>query len=209
MQVVLLTGSLASGKSTLAKMARRLGFWVFDADACVHRLYEGPAVRLIGEAFPSAVVNEKIDRRKLFKELLDKPGAFDRLQNLVLPLVYWEEKRFLLKARRAGIRRVLVDSPIGLEIKADRRSDIVFLAEAPEVLLKTRALNRPGMTLEKYTALKARQLPRPDKRKRADFVIPTGLGLAFSQRVLVRALRQSRDQKGRKYPWAYAPLLVR
>ena len=57
-----LTGSLGMGKSTTAKFFAEEGVPVHDADAAVHRLYEGEAVPLIEAAFPGTTAGGKVDR---------------------------------------------------------------------------------------------------------------------------------------------------
>ena len=93
-----LTGSLGMGKSTTAKFFAEEGVPVHDADAAVHRLYEGEAVPLIEAAFPGTTAAGKVDRDKLGQRVLGDAAAIKRLEEIVHPLVRADEQRFLAAA---------------------------------------------------------------------------------------------------------------
>ena len=97
-----LTGSIGMGKSTTAKMFADAGVPVHDADAVVHRLYEGEATPAIEAAFPGTTVGGKVDRDKLGKRVLGDAGAIQSLETIVHPLVAQARDRFLAQAERSG-----------------------------------------------------------------------------------------------------------
>jgi len=185
MTVVGLTGSIAMGKSETARMFQRLGYPVFDADAVVHQLYSrgGGAVEPVSKAFPAAVDAGAIDRQRLAAEVVGNQQAMKRLEAIVHPLVRKRQAAFLRKARRAGHRLVVVDIPLLFETGRKQEVDRVVVVSAPEPVQRARALERPGMTDEKFEAIVNRQLSDTDKCRQADFVIDTsrGLDLAFEQ----------------------------
>ena len=75
-----LTGSIGMGKSTTAKMFAEAGVPVYDADAAVHRLYEGEATSAIEAAFPGTTADGQVDREKLAKSVLGDAAAIKRLE---------------------------------------------------------------------------------------------------------------------------------
>ena len=83
-----LTGSVGMGKSTTARFFAEEGVPVHDADAVVHRLYEGEAAAAIEAAFPGTTVGGKVDRAKLAARVLDDPAALKQLEAIVHPLVH-------------------------------------------------------------------------------------------------------------------------
>ena len=101
MLIVGLTGSIGMGKSTAAAYLREKGIPVFDADAEVHRLYEGAAVAPIEAAFPGTTAEGKVDRAKLSSALLAAPERFAEIERIVHPLVRAAERAFL-KAEAAA-----------------------------------------------------------------------------------------------------------
>src|ERR1700694_5211959 len=104
-----LTGSLGMGKSTTAGFFAEAGVPVHDADAVVHRLYEGEAAAAIEAAFPGATAAGKVDRNKLAARGLDDPEALRRLEAIVHPLVRQAETRFLADAGAQGAKVVVLD----------------------------------------------------------------------------------------------------
>ena len=171
-----LTGSLGMGKSATAKMFAEEGVPVHDADAAVHRLYDGEAALQIETAFPGTTKDGKVDREKLGKLVLGDAAAIKRLEQIVHPLVAATTARFLAKAERQGASVAVLDVPLLFETGGDARCDAVVVVSAPADLQRTRAFERPGMSEGKLAAILAKQIPDAEKRARADFVVDTSKG---------------------------------
>jgi len=187
MFVLGLTGSLGMGKSTTARFFAEEGVPLHDADAAVHRLYEGEATALIEAAFPGTTSGGRVDRDKLAKKVLGDSAAIKRLETIIHPLVGRAEARFLDEAARKDAAVVVLDIPLLFETGADRRCDAVVVVSAPADVQRARAFERPGMTEEKFQAILAKQMPDAEKRARADFVVDTSKGLDAA-RVQVREI---------------------
>jgi dephospho-CoA kinase len=192
MIVLGLTGSIAMGKSTAALTFRSFGLPVFDADAAVHRLLGpgGAGVGPVREAFPDCASGRAIDREELGRRVFGDPAALVRLEAILHPLVRAEQARFLARCRARGERLAVLDIPLLYETGGERGVDAVAVVSAPAFLQARRVLRRPGMTPARLAAIRARQLPDRAKRRRADFVIPTGL----ERRGAVRAVAAIIDQ---------------
>jgi dephospho-CoA kinase len=191
MLVLGLTGSLASGKSTVTAMFAGEGAATFDADAAVHALYRGSAAPLIAAAFPGVVDAGLVDRAKLSSAVVGDPAALARLEAIVHPLVRAAEVDFLARAAAAGRRIAVLDIPLLFEAGREAGVDAVVVVSAPLELRRERALRRPGVTEARFAALSARQLPDADKRARAHFIIDTQGPLSATQkqvRDVVRAV---------------------
>jgi dephospho-CoA kinase len=187
MIVIGLTGSVGMGKSATALMFAEAGVPVHDADAAVHRLYEGDAASAIEAIFPGVTSGGKVDREKLALRVLNDAAALKRLEAIVHPLVHREEERFLAEARARGARCAVLDIPLLFETGADRRVDVVVVVSAPYEEQRRRVLARPGMAEERFLSLLTKQLPDEEKRRRADFVVDTSQGFD-SARAQVHAI---------------------
>ena len=174
--VLCLTGSLAMGKSTAAKFFAECGVPVHDSDAVVHALYEGEAAALIEQAFPGSTSGGKVDRSKLASIVVNDRAALARLEAIIHPLVTTAREKFLAQAQAQGATVVVVDIPLLFETEAQSKCDAVVVVSAPPAHQRRRALDRPGMTEEKFAALLAKQLPDAEKRRRADFVVDSSQG---------------------------------
>jgi dephospho-CoA kinase len=182
-----LTGSLGMGKSTTARFFAEEGVPVHDADAAVHRLYEGEAAAAIEAAFPGTTVDGKVDRGKLAARVLGDDAALARLEAIVHPLVHAAERRLIAEAAGRGDKIVVLDIPLLFETGGDARVDAVVVVSAPPEVQHARVLERPGMTMEKLEAILARQMPDAEKCRRADFVVDTSKGFDAA-RAQVRAI---------------------
>ena len=182
-----LTGSVGMGKSATARLFSEFGVPVHDADAVVHRLYEGEAVGAIEHAFPGTVRDGKVDRGKLAGDVLSDPAALARLEDIVHPLVRAAEDELIAAAQRRGEATVVLDIPLLFETGAEKRVNAVVVVTASPDIQRERVLARPAMTVQKLESILARQMPDSEKRRRADFVVDTSKGFDAA-REQVRAI---------------------
>jgi dephospho-CoA kinase len=187
--VLCLTGSLAMGKSTAAKFFAECGVPVHDSDAVVHALYDGEAAALIEQAFPGSTSAGKVDRGKLAAMVVNDRAALARLEAIVHPLVTASREKFLAQAQAAGSAVVVVDIPLLFETNAQSQCDAVVVVSAPAANQRQRALDRPGMTEEKFAALLGKQVPDAEKRRRADFVVDSSQGFDHTRAQIRDILR--------------------
>ena len=172
-----LTGSIGMGKSTTAKLFAEAGVPVYDADAAVHGLYEGEAAAAIEAAFPGTTVEGKVDRARLSSRVVHDPAAMKRLEGIVHPMLGASRQKFLDEAERSGARVAVVDVPLLYETGGEKRVDAVVVVTTTPEIQRERILGRENMSNEKLDAILARQLPDPEKRARADFIVDTSHGL--------------------------------
>lgn len=193
-----LTGSIGMGKSTTAAMFAARGIPVYDADAAVHAIYApggaavAPLVAVFGDVKDAA---GGIDRAKLRELVAGNDVEMKRLEGIVHPLVGVMQRDFLMQAEAEGADIVVLDIPLLFENGGDKRVDAIVVVSAPEAVQRERVMARAQMTEEQFEAILARQTPDSEKRRRADFVINTGLGLDYAQAQVdevIRALRAGR-----------------
>ncbi len=172
-----LTGSIGMGKSTTAKLFVEACVPVYDADATVHRLYEGEAAPAIEAAFPGSTVGGKVDRTRLSAQVVHDGAAMKWLEQIVHPMLGASRQKFLEDAERSGAAVAVVDVPLLFETGGEKRVDAVVVVTTTAEIQRERILARDNMTAEKLDAILARQLPDAEKRRRADFVVDTSHGL--------------------------------
>ena len=169
-----LTGSIGMGKSTVAAMLRKLRIPVFDADAEVRRL-QGPGGELltaIESLHPGTTGPAGVDRMKLGQAVFGDRAALERLERLVHPAVAAARQRFLRRHEAHPI--VVLDVPLLFEKKGWRQVDRILVVSAAAWQQRARVLARSGMTAAKLARIRKLQTPDAEKRRRADFAIPTG-----------------------------------
>ena len=204
MLVIGLTGSIGMGKSTAAARFRERGIAVFDADAEVHKLYEGPAAATIEAAFPGSTADGRVDRQKLAQALIADPSQFARLEAIVHPMVREVQRQFLRAEAAGGAGMAVLEIPLLLEAGGHSRVDVVIVVSAPPEMQRERVLARPGMSLEKLEQILARQLHDSEKRARADFIVDTGGTIAESAAQVDKIIESLQGRRGEAYAkhWA-------
>jgi dephospho-CoA kinase len=188
MSIVLgLTGSIGMGKSTVASMFRRRGIPVFDSDAEVRRM-QGPGGSLldaIETLHPGTTGVHGVDRVRLGAAVLADKAKLRRLEKLIHPEVEKKKRTFLRRHRARPL--VVVDVPLLFEKGGWQRVDLIAVVSAPAWKQSARVLGRPGMSWSKLDQIRDLQLGDAVKRRRADFVIPTG-GTIDATRATVRRI---------------------
>lgn len=205
MIVLGLTGSIGMGKTTAAQALSRMGLPVHDSDSAVHRLFakDGAAVEPVSRAFPAAIRDDAVDRVELGSLVFRDKEALARLEEIVHPLVREDSRAFL---KRCGLHRraiAVLDVPLLFEVDRDGDCDFTILVTAPSFIQAQRVLRRPGMTEQRLAEIRSRQMPDWEKRRRADFIVETGLGKRESLRRLLHIVRLVREGKKRPAKLAY------
>jgi dephospho-CoA kinase len=182
-----LTGSIGMGKSTVARMFADEGVPVFEADVAVHRL-QGPDGELVAEIearFPGTTGPHGVNRTALAERVLGEREALQNLEALIHPAVARKRERFLAEHAQAAL--VVLDIPLLFEKGGTSHIDKVAVVSAPAAVQRARVLARPGMTAEKFERIVALQMPDDEKRRRADYIIPTDID-PDATRAAVRAI---------------------
>ncbi|HTM77376.1 MAG TPA: dephospho-CoA kinase [Devosia sp.] len=191
------TGSIATGKSTVLEAFKALGVPVFSADAAVAELYAGAAVAPVEALFPGVAVNGVIDKAQLAQRLAADPARFQQLEAVVHPLVRNRIIRFIEQAERSGAALAVVEVPLLFEGGHDYGFDAVAVTHVAEPIQRARALARPGMSVDKLDAILARQLPQAEKKARATYVFDTGGTInqtADAVKALVTSIQARQDR---------------
>jgi dephospho-CoA kinase len=185
-----LTGSIGMGKSTTAGLFMEAGVPVWDADAAVHRLYEAGAAgaEAVARLAPQAVGAGGVDRAALRAAVAEDSTLLPRIESAVHPLVAADRGAFV--AANAGARLVVLDIPLLYETKAEGEVDAVLVVTAPPEVQRARVMARGGMDAAALAGILARQLPDAEKRRRADHVIRTDLGIDHARAAVLSLIAE-------------------
>lgn len=177
MIIIGLTGTIASGKTTISEMFTAKAIPVHNADAVVHKLLgpQGEAVDKICAAFGTAFgrFDEGVDRHLLGTHVFADGSARKTLEAILHPMVSTERNDFLQKHQKAKSPLVILDVPLLFETDGDKICDYVIVTNARAETIRQRALIRDGMNEEKLAAILQSQMPPKDRISRADFVLDT------------------------------------
>jgi dephospho-CoA kinase len=176
-----LTGNVASGKSSVARVWARHGAPIVDADVLARDAVApgSPGLEKVRRAFGDAVVTgDGLDRAALRRIVFADPAARARLEGIVHPEVgrLREEEEARLAAR--GATYVVHDVPLLFEVGLADQFDLVVLVDAPETVRAERLARDRGLPAAEIQGLMAAQAPAAEKRARADVIIDNTGSLA-------------------------------
>ncbi len=173
MKKIGLTGSIGTGKSTVAKIFQELGAYVIDADKVVHELLKREDVKeKIREAFGDVFDSKgEVDRKKLASIVFNNPEKKKVLENILHPLVFQEINRFFKEVEEKDPEAVAIaEVPLMIETGSYKNYDKIIVVYAPEELQLKRLLEK-GMSKEEAIKRIKSQMPIDEKVKYADIVI--------------------------------------
>ena len=170
-----LTGSIGMGKSTTAAMFLKRGIPVWDADSTVHKLYakNGAAVKFFNQEIPSAVLNGEVSRVILKKLIKEDINNLKKIEQIVHPLVAKDRLTFIENSKKYNAPLIVLDIPLLFETGFYKLVDYIAVVTVDYTTQKQRVLDRESMTEEMFTQILDKQVSNEEKKRKADFIIPT------------------------------------
>ena len=193
-----LTGSIGMGKSTTAAMFLKRGIPVWDADSTVHKLYakNGAAVKFFNQEIPSAVLNGEVSRVILKKLIKEDINNLKKIEQIVHPLVSKDRLTFIENSKKYNAPLIVLDIPLLFETGFYKLVDYIAVVTVDYTTQKQRVLDRESMTEEMFTQILDKQVCNEEKKRKADFIIPTETIEAAEskvQEIIVQLERQVRN----------------
>lgn len=172
-KIIGLTGGIACGKSTAAKMLADMKFPVIDCDKLVKSEQQNnpELIKLLKKEFPAAFTNGKPDRKKLSDMALLSAEALKKIEDLTVPFVISAAKKQVLDYQKQQVPLVVLDAPLLFERHFEWICDRVVCLYVPEDIQQERYLMRPNASLVKFNIINAAQMPLEEKIKRSDYAI--------------------------------------
>ena len=162
---VAITGNIGSGKSTITKVIKELGFKVFDSDKEVKKaLMKKDLINQISKEFkskiPGLIKRNAIDKAKLGEFVFSNPDELKKLEQIVHPKVWESEEKFFEK--NCNEAAVFLDIPLLFEKKLQRKFDFIIRTRVSEEVQKKRVLKRRNMTTTKFNHIRRTQTDYSD-----------------------------------------------
>ena len=205
MLIIGLTGSVATGKTTIASLLSKMRIPVFNSDEAVSFILDQDKkiIHQIRKKFfrkiPNLFVKGKINKTALSRYAFNEPNLLRFLEEAIQPQVLNQQKKFFKRMCLNRRKIVILETPLLIEANSYKFCDFVLLTSAPLFSQKMRALSRFGML--------KKQMPEIEKKKVVDFTINTGLGRMHTIRLIRRVLSHVMEKKGKKWPFCSETLL--
>lgn len=173
MILIAITGSIGCGKTTLAGLARDLGYVVYDTDAWTRKLYDYPYfIKQVGKEFPQVYDGIKIDKKKLRNLVFDDVNKLRQLEKIVHPFLK-SQFRNIVHKKRFSSEIFFIDAALILELGWDRYCDLVIVADVEYEIQKQRVMKRDGISADDFEKINALQMNNLKKNLLADVIIDT------------------------------------
>lgn len=175
MRLIGLTGNIASGKSTVARLLAERGAVIVDADVLAREAVEPgtPALEAITERWGAEVIasDGTLDRDALRQVVFAERGQLEALNGIVHPEVERLRDERVAAAREQGAEIVVCDIPLLFERHLAEQFEAIVLVDAPRPMRLERLVRDRGLNEAEAMNMIAAQMPAELKRARADFVI--------------------------------------
>ena len=173
--IIGLTGSIASGKSTVSAMLRRKGFPIVDADEIARLVVEpgSPVLLEISRQFGADMMNEdgSLNREKLGKRIFGNDEERQKLNGIIHPAIRQEMLRQKDEWLSRGADTVIMDIPLLFESKLQSFVDKIIVVSVTPKVQKERLIARNVLSQEEADARISSQLPMEIKEQGADAVL--------------------------------------
>ena len=178
MEIIGLTGSIGSGKSTVAALLAEMGFPVLDADQIAHQALSARKEEICA-AFPEACPGGEPERAKLAELVFKDSQKRHQLESITHPYVASEIFRRLEAYRNSESppRAVILDVPLLFEAGMDSGIPVLLIT-APAESRASRVAERSGITREDFLARDTQQMSQGEKARRATWIIENSGSLA-------------------------------
>jgi len=169
-------GDIGSGKSYVAK---QFGFPVFDADTEVNKIYKKnrKCFKKLKKTFPNHIFSFPVKKKELSRAVSENQNNVKKINKIIHPEVRLKMKKFLKKNKKKSV--VVLDIPLLLEGKINKRRDILLFVEAKKKDINKRLKKRHNFNPKIIKKLRKLQLPLETKKKKSNFIIKNNFKSMF------------------------------
>lgn len=188
MYLIGITGSIGSGKTTLANIARELGYVVYDVDEWVRFIYkDGDFLELLEKNFAGSVKNGVADKRYLREIVFNDKKKLAKLEGLIYPILNAKIRKLITKGAKNNFI-VFLDIALLFEKKWDKYCDFIILADADYELRKKRVMLRDKVSAQNFASIDNVQMSNDEKKGKVDIVINTDKPISVLKAEMINLL---------------------
>ena len=165
---IAVVGDIGSGKSYVA---RQFGYPIFNADNEVAKIYKKSRKfnKKIKKLFPNHRITFPLKKKDISKVIREKPSDIKKLVKIIHPEIRYKMHEFIKKNKRK--KYVILDIPLLLENKLNKKKDILIFIDAKKKEINKRLKKRKNYNSKIINILKKLQLPVEIKKKKSNFII--------------------------------------
>ena len=190
MKKIVITGRIATGKTSILKQFKYYGCKTFSSDELVKKIYKDDKniFRLIKNLVPKAIKDEKIDMKILSNLAFENSFILTELEKFIHPRLNILRNQLTKKSYFFNVKIVVFEIPLLFEKKIDNDFDIIVTSTCNKKLQKKRYLLRENSTCKKFDAINTKFLKDNERFKKSHFTINTGLGKNHSIKIVKKIM---------------------
>jgi len=165
---IAVVGNIGSGKSYVAKL---FGYPVFNADTEVEKIYKNSkkCYQKLRKKLPKHIYSFPIKKKQISEAIIDNQRNLRKIVKIIHPEVRLRMNNFLKKYKKKKI--VVLDIPLLIENKINKKNDILIFVEAPKKQINKRLKKRHNINLKILKKFRKLQLPVEIKKKKSNYTI--------------------------------------
>ena len=173
---IAVVGDIGSGKSHVAK---EFGYPVFNADTEVSKLYKKnkKCFSKLKKALPKHITSFPVKKREILKAIIDSQKNLKKIIKIIHPEIRNKMNKFVKKNK--GKKMVILDIPLLIENKINKKSDILIFIDAKKKEINKRLKKRKNFNVKIVKKFKKLQLPIETKKKKSNFIIKNNFKKKF------------------------------
>ena len=180
-------GDIGSGKTFVAN---QFGYPVFNADIEVSKIYKNnkSCFRILKKNFPNHIFSFPINKKEISKLILTNKKNLKKINKMIHPIVRTKVNKFINKNKKK--KMVILDIPLLLENKINRKNDILVFVDAKKKDINKRLKHRKNFNSKIFQKLKKLQLPVEIKKKKSDYIIKNNFNNYLLKKNVKKVLRK-------------------
>ncbi|MFI3242540.1 MAG: dephospho-CoA kinase [Alphaproteobacteria bacterium] len=190
MNLIGITGTIGSGKTTIADKLRSLGLVVFDIDGWVKRLYNRKNfLNIIKKEFPNTFKDGVFNKRELRNTVFNNKKELEKLEEIIHPILNTALKRKIKKISKFD-DIFFIDTPLLFEMEWDKYCHHIILADVDYEVAKVRVMKRDNISAEDFEKIYDKQIKNIDKEHLADIIVNTDMPKNVLKAKLIKVLEK-------------------
>ena len=182
MKIIVITGGIATGKSTILKQFRFLGVNSFSSDEMVNDIYKKDKEFFlkIRNLYPQTIEKGKINKKNLSNLAFKNEEVLNNLEELIYPKLIRKRAKIIKNSFLNNISRIVFEIPLLFEKKINKGFDLVVTTKCNKELQMKRYLKRKNTNLKKFNFINNKFFESTKRFKNSDHIINTGNGMHHS-----------------------------
>ena len=191
MNIIVITGGIATGKSTILKQFNFVGANTFSSDEMVEDIYnkDNSFFLKIKKLYPQAIENGKINKRNLSNLAFKNKKVLNNLEQIIYPKLIRKRKKLIKVSFLNNISTIVFEIPLLFEKNIDKEFGLIVTTTCNKKLQERRYLKRKNSNLNKFKFIDNKFFESSKRLKNSDYIINTGNGMNHSLLLIKKIIK--------------------